>query len=216
MRPAIDHEGRLWFGEMGRNFLAVFDPRTQMFQQMTPPRGRSGVMSVQVASDDTIWFVEQYANYIGHYFPGTERYQVYPLPTLTVPDPSHAGKTLTLPSAPNELALDAHSSTVWFTELNADALGRLDPGTGRVQQYPLSTKRSVQTLLPYGVTIDALGMIWFTEVSGDRIGRLDPATGHIRLFTPPRPDMLPMEIASDAHGIIWVTSFNGGLLLHRR
>ena len=213
MRLAIDHEGRLWFGEMGRNFLAVFDPRTQMFQQMTPPRGRSGVMSVQVASDDTIWFVEQYANYIGHYFPRTERYQVYPLPTLTVPDPSHAGKTLTLPSAPNELALDAHSSTVWFTELNADALGRLDPGTGRVQQYPLSAKRSVEMLLPYGVTIDALGMIWFTEVSGDRIGRLDPATGHIRLFTPPRPDMLPMEIASDAHGIIWVTSFNGGLLL---
>ena len=64
MRPAIDHEGRLWFGEMGRNFLAVFDPQTRAFQQMTPPRGRSGVMSVQVASDDTIWFVEQYANYI--------------------------------------------------------------------------------------------------------------------------------------------------------
>src|SRR5262249_33419806 len=54
MRPAIDHAGRIWFGEMGRNFLAVFDPHTQKFQQITPPRGRFGIMGVEVASDDTI------------------------------------------------------------------------------------------------------------------------------------------------------------------
>jgi len=208
MRPATDHEGRIWFGEMGRNFLAVFDPRSQAFQQMTPPRGHYGVMSVQVASDDTIWFVEQYANYIGHYFPTTGHYQVYPLPMLSVPDPSHAGKTLTLPSAPNELVLDAHG-TVWFTEFNADALGRLDPHTGLMRHYPLSARRSVQKLIPYGVTVDQEGMIWFTEVNAGRIGRLDPVTGRIHLFTSSRPELSPMEIASDAQGNIWVTSFSG-------
>src|SRR5690348_3700381 len=31
MRPAIDHEGRIWFGEMDKNYLAVFDPRTGTF-----------------------------------------------------------------------------------------------------------------------------------------------------------------------------------------
>ena len=45
MRPAIDHEGRVWFGEMNQNYLAVFDPRTQHFQQMVPPRGRGGIMA---------------------------------------------------------------------------------------------------------------------------------------------------------------------------
>src|SRR5437016_12724999 len=44
MRPAIDHEGRIWFGEMGRNYLAVFDPRTQTFRQMVPPHGQDGIM----------------------------------------------------------------------------------------------------------------------------------------------------------------------------
>ncbi len=212
MRPAIDREGRLWFGEMGKNYLAVFDPRTRSFQQMTPPRGRSGVMAVQVAPDDTIWFVEQYANYIGHYFPRASRYRLYPLPTLTVPDLQSSGKTLTLPSAPNELALDAHG-TVWFTEMNADALGRLDPQTGLMQHYPLSQKRSVQALLPYGVTVDPAGMVWFTEASTNQIGRLDPTRGHIRWYTPTGLTLSLMEIASDAHGIIWVTSFSAGLLL---
>jgi streptogramin lyase len=212
MRPAIDHEGRIWFGEMGQNFLAVFDPGTHVFQQMTPPRGRYGVMSVQVASDDTIWFVEQYANYIGHYFPKTGRYRLYPLPTLTIPNPQSPGKTLTLPSAPNELALDAHG-TVWFTEMNADALGRLDPQTGLMRHYPLSPKRSAQTLLPYGVAVDPEGLVWFTEVSNDQVGRLDPTSGTIHWFAPTGLTISLMEIASDAHGIIWVTSFSAGLLL---
>src|SRR6266704_2588208 len=153
MRLAIDHEGRVWFGEMGRNYLAVFDPRTRTFEQMTPPHGRYGMMGIQVAPDDTIWFAEQYANYIGHYFPTTGRFQLYPLPRLTIPDPGNPGKTLTIPSAPNDLVLDAHG-TLWFTEFNADALGRLDPRTGRMQQYPLADKKSVQTIDPYGVTVD--------------------------------------------------------------
>ena len=212
MRLAIDHEGRVWFGEMGRNYLAVFDPRTRTFEQMTPPHGRYGMMGMQVAPDNTIWFAEQYANYIGHYFPATGRFQLYPLPRLTIPDPSHAGKTLSLPSAPNDLALDAHGM-VWFTEFNADALGRLDPHTGLMQHYPLSVKRSVQTLLPYGVTVDPQGMVWFTEMSINHVGRLDPAIGRIRYFPVPGPKVSLMEIASDAHGTIWVTAFSSGLLL---
>lgn len=212
MRPAIDHEGRIWFGEMGHNFLAVFDPHTQKFQQITPPHGRSGIMGVEAASDDSIWFAEQYANYIGRYLPSTGQFQIYPLPALTVPDPSDTSKTLTLPSAPNDLALDKHGN-VWFTELNADALGRLDTHSGLIQQFPLSTNKSVQKLNPYGIAVDPQGMIWFTETSTNHVGRLNPTTGQIRYFTMQRSATPLMEIASDAHGIIWITSFSSGLLL---
>ncbi len=212
MRPAIDHEGRIWFGEMGHNYLAVFDARTQQFHQMIPPHGRNGIMGLVVAPDDTIWFAEQYANYIGHYYPATGTYQVYALPTLTVPDPGNAGKTLTLPSAPNDIALDAHGN-VWFTELNADALGQLDTHTGHTQQFPIASDKSVQKLNPYGVSIDQHGMIWFTEASNNHIGRLDPTTRKFSFFTMSGPVNPLMEIASDNHGAIWITSFTEGLLL---
>ncbi|HET7640406.1 MAG TPA: hypothetical protein VFK47_16900 [Ktedonobacteraceae bacterium] len=62
MRPAIDHHGRIWFGAMGQNALVVFDPHIQAFQYLTPPHGHHGIMGVQVAPDDTIWFAEQSAN----------------------------------------------------------------------------------------------------------------------------------------------------------
>ena len=212
MRPAIDHEGRIWFGEMGHNYLAFFDPRTHTFEQLTPPHGASGIMGVTVAADDSIWFAEQYANYIGHYFPATRQFRIYDLPTLKTPDPGNKNATLTLPSAPNEIALDTHGN-VWFTELNADSLGMLNPVTGHIKQYPLSTHRSVQELNPYGITIDPLGAVWFTEASTNHIGRLDPRTGKISLYTLQGSNNPLMEIASDAHGNIWATSFDAGLLL---
>ncbi len=211
MRPAIDHQGRIWFGAMGQNALVVFDTRTSTFEYLTPPLGHHGIMGVQAAPDGTIWFAEQYANYIGHYFPSKGRYQIYPLPWITIPDQRHAGQTLTLPSAPNELTLDAHGD-VWFTEFNADRLGRLDPRTGHMQHYLLAPKPSVQTLYPYGVTIDRQGNVWFTESGSNQLGRLEPTTGAIHIFAIPDSHALTMEIASDEQGSLWVTSFTPGLL----
>jgi virginiamycin B lyase len=210
MRPAIDHEGRIWFGAMGQNALVVFDPKTERFQYLTPPHGRSGIMGVQVAPDDTIWFAEQYANYIGHFFPATDHYQIYPLPWLTVPDPGQTGQSLTLPYAPNELAFDRQGN-VWFTEFNADRLGRLDPQSGHITQYLLAAKASVQTLYPYGVTVDFHGMVWFSEAGTSQVGRIDPATGVLHLFEAPGHVQL-MEVATDPQGTIWITSFTPGLL----
>jgi len=142
-------------------------------------------------------------------------FQLYPLPRLTIPDPAHAGQMLSLPSAPNELALDAHGD-VWFTEFYADSLGRLDPRSGHMRHYPLSAKTSVQILYPYGVTIDPQGMVWFTESGTNQLGRLDPTTGKVQLFAVPDPHALLMEIASDGQGTIWVTSFIPGLLFRFR
>ncbi|MBV9690665.1 MAG: SMP-30/gluconolactonase/LRE family protein [Ktedonobacteraceae bacterium] len=212
MRPAIDAEGRIWFGEMGHNYLAVFDPRTQTFQQMIPPRGASGVMGVAVAKDDTIWFAEQYANYIGHYTPRTGQYNTYDLPMLKRPDPSNKNNTLILPSAPNDIALDAHGN-VWFTELNADSLGMLDARTGQMKHYPLTAQGNTHDLDPYGIALDPYGMVWFTEANTNNIGQLDPSTGAVHRFTLQGSSTSFMEIASDSQGTIWATSFSPGLLV---
>ena len=212
MRPAIDHQGRIWFGEMNRNYLAMFDPRTGTFMQITPLHGASGIMGIAVGADDSIWYAEQYANYIGRYFPNTRQFHLYPLPTVTVPDPSNAGKTLTLPAAPNDLVIDSHGN-IWFTEINANDLGRLDPATGALGQYPLPAAKNAQPLDPYGITIDPAGNIWFTEASASQLGRLDPSSGDVRYYPVTGINTALMEVASDARGTIWATTFTSGLLL---
>ena len=190
----------------------MFDPQAQTFRQMTPPRGQSGIMGIAVASDDTVWFAEQYANYIGHYIPTTGQYRTYDLPKLTIPDPGNKNSTLTLPSAPNDIALDAQGN-VWFTELNADSIGMLDVKSGQFKQYPLTSTKSVQKLNPYGITVDGRGIVWFTEASSSHIGRLDPRTGAISYFAAQGNHNTLMEITSDAQGNIWATAFDDYLLL---
>jgi streptogramin lyase len=212
MRPVVDHKGRVWVAEMGNNALAIFDPQTQKFQQTTPPHSKGGLMGVFVAPDDTIWYSEQFANYIGHYDPVHDRYQEFNLPTVKIPDPNDKNNTLTLPSAPNDLAMDAHGN-IWFTEINVDSIGKLDTQTGKFTHYPLSRQATVQKYNPYGITVDPRGSIWFTEAGTNTLGYLDPATGKFQFFTLLGSSNPLMEVASDTQGTIWATTFNNATLL---
>ncbi|WP_338251914.1 virginiamycin B lyase family protein [Dictyobacter halimunensis] len=217
MRPAIDSHGRVWFGEMGQNYLASFDPRSKTFEQITPPQGQAGIMGIIVAPDNTVWYAEQYANYIGHYNPINKHFDIYTLPTVTKPDPTSSKQTLKLPVAPNELLLDRQGN-IWFTEMNADAIGKLNVKTGTFSHYPLSKPRTVQKLSPYSITQDRQGKIWFTNSGTNTIGSLAPTNGSLRFYTPPTPaDQDPfslMEITSDPSGMLWISTFNTNNIIH--
>ncbi|GHO45531.1 hypothetical protein KSX_36940 [Ktedonospora formicarum] len=212
MRPAVDSQGRVWFSEMSRNYLSMFDPRSGAVQQMTPPGSAGGLMGVAVASDDTIWFAEESGNFIGHYNPQTRQFKNYSLPELTVPDPQNARKQLTLPLAPNELTFDAHGN-LWFTELNADAVGLLNIKTGKIRQYPLASPPSVQKLNPYGLTLDRQGNIWVALSSSSQLVRLDPISGKIHRYPLPDQESYLMQVTTDRQGNIWASGFNKPLLL---
>ncbi len=212
MRPAIDRQGAIWFGVMGSDYIARFDPGSSTFQRIVPPHGRGGMMGLLAASDGSIWFAEQYANYIGHYLPQSGQFRIYSLPRVTLPTATAAGGRETLPVAPNDLAID-RQGMVWFTEMNADALGRLNPSSGDLQQFPLAAHQSVQQLNPYGIAIDQQNNVWFSESSQNRIGRLNPYTGQITTFALPDLQAEPMEIAIAPQGQIWITTFARNLLL---
>lgn len=211
MRPAVDHQGRIWFGEMGKNYLASFDPQSKTFVQITPPHGQYGIMGVIVAPDDTVWFAEQIADYIGHYDPKTKQFTTYPLPQITTPDPENKQHILSLPSAPNELIADQRGD-IWFTEMNADAIGKLQIKTGTITQYPLASPPTVQKLSPYSITADAQGNIWFTASGESKIGRITLGNGAIHFYTLPKTvqnaNISLMEIIDDPTGMLWITTFN--------
>ncbi len=206
MRPVVDLQGHVWFGEMGHNALAMFDPQTHQFQQFALPDANAGIMGVLVAPDDTVWFAEQSANSIGHYTPTTQQFQNYSLPTVAIADPDHANGTIMLPSAPNDLAMDAQGR-IWFTEMNADQVGMLNPQTGQIKHYQLGETQSVQKLSPYGITVDHQGGVWFTEATANTLGKIDPYTGKIKHFTYQGDNSPLMEITSDDRGNIWGTTF---------
>jgi virginiamycin B lyase len=117
--------------------------------------------------------------------------------------------TLTeLPSLPTANAAptgitSAYDGSIWFTEKNANKLGRLD-SHGGLTEYAIPTPASA----PDQITASPDGNVWFTERYGRKIGRVNQAGGAIAEFAVPGNLAYPTAIATVA-GTVWFASADG-------
>ena len=75
-------------------------------------------------------------------------------------------------SRPRRGAVDEHNR-LWFAEYGGNAIGMLDPKTGKIQEWVLPTPWGQ----PYDVVTDKNGEAWTGSMMSDRVSRLDPKTG---------------------------------------
>jgi virginiamycin B lyase len=93
----------------------------------------------------------------------------------------------------------------WYTGQMANVLGRVDPKTGAVREFPLKTAHGG----PHGLVEDAEGNIWYTANTGALIGKLDPKTGGVTEYPLPDPKATdPHTLVFDQTGILWFTVQN--------
>ena len=81
-------------------------------------------------------------------------------------------------------------------------MGRLDPKTGKIREFRLSTPDSG----PHGLVADKEGHIWFTANYKGYVGKLSPSAGDIVEYRMPDPAAKdPHSLAFDQSGILWLT-----------
>jgi virginiamycin B lyase len=99
--------------------------------------------------------------------------------------------------------LAARDGSLWYTGQMVNALGRLDPKTGKVKEYKLKTAHSA----PHGLVEDKDGNIWYTGNAGALVGKLDPKTGAVTEYPMPDPNVRdPHTLIFDQAGILWFTA----------
>jgi virginiamycin B lyase len=104
-------------------------------------------------------------------------------------------------SFPHDPAVGPDGS-LWYTGMQSNALGRLDPQTGSIKGYPLKTPDSG----PHGLTADKEGNIWFTANYKGYIGKLNPLTGEVTEYPMPDPSARdPHSLVFDNKGTLWFT-----------
>jgi len=103
--------------------------------------------------------------------------------------------------------LAATDGTIWYTGQQANLLGRLDPKTGQLKEYPLKTAGSG----PHGLIADGEGNIWFTANSKGYVGKLDPKTGGVTEYKVPGARD-PHSLVFDQKGMLWFTVQGSNLL----
>ena len=150
--------------------------------------------------DGDLWFTEYEGDKIGKVSPTTGAIPEYAIPTADrVPEGITAGP----------------DGDLWFTESGAnlidgpldprDAIGKINPTTGAVTEYPVPTVGS----LPESIAAGPDGNLWFSEAGSDKIGKIDPTTGAITEYPIPTALSWPRGIAAGPHGGLWFTEFDG-------
>ena len=110
----------------------------------------------------------------------------------------------TLGSRPHD-PLAARDGSIWYTGQLANVLGRLDPRTGQIKEYPVNPQTG-----PHGLKEDKGGNIWFTGNFSSVIGKLDPKTGKVTDYPMPDPSAKdPHSLVFDREGILWFTVQQG-------
>jgi virginiamycin B lyase len=99
--------------------------------------------------------------------------------------------------------------SIWYAGQYGNLIGRLDPRTGEVKEYPLPPNS-----MPHTVQLDNDGIPWFSGNKNGTVGRLDPATGQVTVYKMPDPTSDPHTLAFDKNGMLFF-SFQASNLIGR-
>jgi len=101
--------------------------------------------------------------------------------------------------------IEAPDGSIWWTGMYASLVGRLDPKTGQMKEYPLPS-----TARPHSILPDANGNIWYTGNSNATLGKLDPATGKITEYKTTARD--PHSAVFHKNGMMYFTAQNARIV----
>jgi virginiamycin B lyase len=104
--------------------------------------------------------------------------------------------------------MQAPDGSIWWAGQFGNMIGRLNPTTGEMKEYPLPANA-----MPHTVEIDAKGTPWYTGNKNGSIGKLDPATGKVTVYQMPDPAAKdPHTMIFDRKGIAWFTLQNSNMV----
>jgi virginiamycin B lyase len=104
--------------------------------------------------------------------------------------------------------VEAADGSIWWAGQFGNLIGRLNPATGEMKEYPLPANAK-----PHTITLDAQGIPWYSGNMNGTIGKVDPATGKVTEYKMPDPNAKdPHTIIFDKNGIAWFTAQNSNMI----
>ena len=198
----LDHAGppvrgagdSIWMAEIGANRRWLqFDTKYQEFTPFPAPAGFTGQMTGNSMRVDPngkmVWSTTR--NRIVGLNIQTKQFVAYDMPHF-----------LQTKNNPGGYGIDvAGDGTVWFAEREANKIGRLDPTTGKIDEYP-----TPGVDIPRRMGADWEGNLWIGFHETSKLVKVDHKTGKMTYFDPPTPHNGAYHVVADVRTkLIWVT-----------
>jgi streptogramin lyase len=210
-------------------FLTQILPRMQSYvQQSLPihPQLRPAERLMEEQGEDRIEIYRSVAQYLSTINRSTTGEWKYPLRTLPRPTGTATRVIYTeydLPReemAPHDVMVDSNG-IVWFSSFGEQKLGRLDPKTGKVTEYPYPLHRDNFPTGSLGLRADSAGNLWLGNMYQATIVKFDPKSEQFQFWSLPSEaniDAAQINMVSPQHsdvdGKVW-TQNNGFAGVHR-
>ncbi len=221
--------GDIWLTLAVANKLAIFDTVEESFVMEDLP---GGIFPHTVRFDDKGrgWYTVAVSNHIGMYDPKTGQHDLIRVPARSfgedimlrmMPvmlwlsqfiDLTEMASTSEGLDLPFPYGIDiAPDGGIWFSQLNAHRIGRIDPDTYEVKviDTPFSAPRRMR--------FDSKGMLWIPGFSSNLISKFDPETEEFEHFELPAellgadaPYTLNVDLKTDE---VWVCGTNSDSLI---
>jgi virginiamycin B lyase len=210
-------------------FLNGILPRMQGYvQQSLPihPQLRPAERLMEEQGEDRVEIYRAVAQYLSTINLSTTEKWNYPLVTYPRPKGRATRVIYTEYNLPREEisphdTIVAKDGTVWFSSFGEQNLGRLDPSTGKVTEFPYEMHRPDSPTGSLGLRADAAGNLWLGNMYQATIIKFDPKTEKFDFWTLPPEGNIPAAQVnmvspqhSDVDGKVWSQN-NGFAGVHR-
>lgn len=189
----------LWVTEMAsypqmghHDVIVAVSPNGVVRHVYQVPTYKAGVGAITTGSDQALWFVERQVGMIGRLALNGQfsQYAIGGRHSITRKRPGSIGL---------EGITGGSDGSIWFTELLADRIGRLDKNR-EVSEFQLPEGAG-----PEQITIGRHHDIWFTEYNAGKIGRM---TSNGRISEIPQDAGNPLAITVGHDGSTWFTEMS--------
>ena len=223
----VDGEGSIWITLAVGNSLAKFDPTDASFV-MEPLPGGIYPHTLRVDDRGRIWYTIAVSNHVGMYDPKSGQHEIIRMPARSfgeevmlrmIPLFMWLSEYVDLDGGGGEggglpvpYGIDfAPNGDVWFSQLNAHRIGKIDPDTFELMMIdtPFSAPRRMR--------FDSQGKLWIPGFSSNLLSRFDPETAEFKSFVLPieplgteTPYALNVDRRTDT---VWICGTNSDTLI---
>lgn len=178
--PILDQNGTLWFTMQSSNMVGRLNPKTGEMKLVSSPTPKSNPYGMVVSSKGG-------SHKIASIDPNTMEIHEYVLPNAD--------------SRPRRIVI-ADDDAIWYSDYARGYLGRLDPKTGQVKEWPSPGGPQSQ---PYGITRVG-NIVWYSEsgVKPNTVVRFDAQTEKFQTWTIPSGGGVVRNMMPSPDGNLWL------------
>ena len=226
-----DKEGNIWFTANYKGYVGKLDPLTgKVVEYPMPHPAASDPHSIAFDESGILWLTFEESNFVGRLDPRTGAVKLMPSPTVHslpygivvtsrgVPFYCEFGTNSLASIDPDTMAVTEHhlpdgarprrlalapGDKIYYTDYARGYLGRFDPATGKVEEWPSPGGANSK---PYGIAATPDGSIWYSE-SGmilNTVVRFDPATASFTRWPIPSGGSVVRNMVATPSGDLYI------------